>query len=103
MYKTLSLIATARDSYKRIAPDPTHWPVAYQKIIEMQRSQPHFSVADLGAIKAQTLIMAGEFDCIKPEHTDQLARAIPGGGRKSSRAQRMRHRSCNLMSSTRIF
>ena len=48
----------------------------------MWRTQPHYSVTDLGAIKAPTLIMAGEFDCIKPEHTDQLAKAIPGGREK---------------------
>jgi pimeloyl-ACP methyl ester carboxylesterase len=72
-------IAPARDFYKRIAPDPTHWPVFYQKIIEMWRTQPRYGVADLGTIKAPTLIMAGEFDCIKRQHTDQLAKAIPGG------------------------
>jgi hypothetical protein len=63
-------IALNRDFYKRIAPDPTHRPVFYQKIIEMWRTQPSHSVADLGTIKAPTLIMAGEFDCIKRQHTD---------------------------------
>jgi pimeloyl-ACP methyl ester carboxylesterase len=71
-------IAPARDFYKHIAPDPAHWPVLYQKITEMWRTQPRYSLADLGTIKAQTLIMAGEFDCIKRQHTDQLAKAIPG-------------------------
>jgi pimeloyl-ACP methyl ester carboxylesterase len=72
-------IAPARDFYKRIAPDPTHWQVFYEKLSEMQRTQPHFSVADLGTIKSPTLIIAGEFDAIKRQHTDQLAKAIPGG------------------------
>jgi pimeloyl-ACP methyl ester carboxylesterase len=71
-------MAPMRDFYKRIAPDPTHWPVFYQKIIEMWRTQPHYRVTDLGTIKAPTLIMAGEFDAIKRQHTDQLAKAIPG-------------------------
>lgn len=30
-------------------------------------------------IKAPALIVAGEFDIAKREHTDQLARAIPAG------------------------
>ena len=47
-------------------------------MIEMWRTQPRYSVADLGTIKAPTLILAGEFDCVKREHTDQLAKAISG-------------------------
>lgn len=31
-----------------------------------------------GQIKAPTLIMAGEFDIVRPEHSVQLAKAIPG-------------------------
>jgi pimeloyl-ACP methyl ester carboxylesterase len=71
-------IAPLRDFYKSIAPDPAHWPVFYQKMMEMGRTQPHYSVADLGTIKAPTLVMAGEFDCVKRQHTDQLAKAVPG-------------------------
>lgn len=71
-------IAPLRDFYKRIAPDPNHWPVFLEKMTEMSRTQPHYSVADLSTIKAPTLVMAGEFDCIKRQHTDQLAKAVPG-------------------------
>lgn len=71
-------MAPVRDFYKRIAPDPAHWPVLAQKLAEMWRTQPRYTVAVLGTIKAPTLIMAGEFDCIKRQHTDQLAKAIPG-------------------------
>jgi len=70
--------APLRDFYKRIAPDPNHWPVFYEKTMEMWRTQPHYSVADLSTIKAPTLVMAGEFDCVKRQHTDQLAKAVPG-------------------------
>jgi pimeloyl-ACP methyl ester carboxylesterase len=70
-------IAPMRDFYKRNAPDPNHWPVFFQKVAQME-TQIHYSVTDLGAIKAPTLVMAGEFDCIKRQHTDQLAKAIPG-------------------------
>jgi pimeloyl-ACP methyl ester carboxylesterase len=70
-------IAPMRDFYKRTAPDPNHWPVFFEKINEMERKL-RYSVADLGTIKASTLIMAGEFDCIKRQYTDQLTQAIPG-------------------------
>ena len=44
----------------------------------MWRTQPQYTLNDLGQIKAPTLVMAGEDDLIKREHTDQLAKAIPG-------------------------
>jgi pimeloyl-ACP methyl ester carboxylesterase len=65
-------------SYSHYAPDPGHWPVLYQKVITMWQTQPHYSMDELGRIKAPTLIIAGEFDEIKREHTDRLAQAIPG-------------------------
>ena len=65
--------------YRRNAPDPAHWPVFYTKVISMQQTQPHYSMADLGKIKAPTLVMAGEFDVIRREHTEQLAKAISDG------------------------
>jgi pimeloyl-ACP methyl ester carboxylesterase len=64
--------------YTLIAPDPKHWPVLYQKLMTMWTTQPHYTLEELGRIKAPALIIAGEFDIAKREHTDQLARAIPG-------------------------
>jgi pimeloyl-ACP methyl ester carboxylesterase len=63
--------------YSHYAPDPGHWPVLYQKVITMWRTLPHYSMSELGGIKAPTLIVAGEFDEIKREHTDRLVKAIP--------------------------
>ena len=63
--------------YLLLAPDPPHWPVLYRKVVTMWQMQPHYTLTDLGHIKAPTLVMAGEFDAIKREHTDQLAKAIP--------------------------
>lgn len=42
------------------------------------RTQPHYRTVDLAKIKAPTLVMAGEFDAIRREHTDQLAKSIVG-------------------------
>jgi len=71
-------IPPAPGIYTRIAPDPKHWPVLYQKLIAMWATQPHYTLEELGRIRATALIIAGEFDIAKREHTDQLARAIPG-------------------------
>jgi pimeloyl-ACP methyl ester carboxylesterase len=64
--------------YRFLAPDPTHWPILYRKVVAMWLTQPHYTLSDLGHIKAPTLVMAGEYDAIKREHTDQLAKAISG-------------------------
>jgi pimeloyl-ACP methyl ester carboxylesterase len=64
--------------YRRNAPDPAHWPELYRKVVTMWATQPHYTIAELGTIKAPVLVMAGEFDVIKRTHTDQLAHAIPG-------------------------
>ena len=44
----------------------------------MAQTQPHYTLAELGRIRARTLIVAGEHDMILRKHTDSLARAIPG-------------------------
>ena len=62
----------------RVVPDPSSWPLRIRRIIQMWRTQPYYSLAELGTIKAPTLIMAGEFDVIRRSHSDQLAKAIPG-------------------------
>jgi pimeloyl-ACP methyl ester carboxylesterase len=67
-----------RTGWMKLNPQPEHYEEAMNKIIAMWRSQPRWSVADLGAIRARTLVVAGEHDLIRREHTEQLAHAIPG-------------------------
>jgi pimeloyl-ACP methyl ester carboxylesterase len=64
--------------YRFLSPDRAHWPAFYHKVVTMWQTQPNYTLGDLGRIKAPALIMAGEFDIIKREHTAQLAKAIPG-------------------------
>jgi pimeloyl-ACP methyl ester carboxylesterase len=63
--------------YWLFARDSTHWPLLYRKVVSMWQTQPHYTSDDLSHIRASTLIMAGEFDMVKREHTNQLAKAIP--------------------------
>jgi pimeloyl-ACP methyl ester carboxylesterase len=49
-----------------------------RKVIAMWHTEPHYTVQDLAMIKAPTLIIAGERDVVRREHTDALAKAIPG-------------------------
>jgi pimeloyl-ACP methyl ester carboxylesterase len=64
--------------YEAVAPDPEHFPVMVDKIDTMVSTEPHYTLADLGRIRAKTLIVAGERDIVLRAHTDAMARAIPG-------------------------
>jgi pimeloyl-ACP methyl ester carboxylesterase len=67
-----------RIAYQRVAPDPSHYEAAMNKILAMWRTQPFFTPAELRSIRSKTLIAAGERDLVRRDHTEALARAIPG-------------------------
>jgi pimeloyl-ACP methyl ester carboxylesterase len=67
-----------RPFYRLLAPDPDHFDVVFAKIVKMVRTEPNYTIADLGRIRCPTLIVAGEHDLILRKHTDSLAHAIPG-------------------------
>jgi pimeloyl-ACP methyl ester carboxylesterase len=73
-----SLAEQVRPFYENVAPDPRHFAVLEKKIQLMVTTQPHYTLAELGQIKARTLIVAGDHDMILQAHTDRLAHAIPG-------------------------
>ena len=62
--------------YALFAPDPAHWPTLYRKVVTLWQTQPHYTLNDLRRIKAPALIMAGERDIVKREHTDELTKSI---------------------------
>lgn len=64
--------------YRLTSPTPDHWPVFIAKVQTLWATEPHYTLADLGAIRSPALIIAGEHDAIRRDHTDALARAIPG-------------------------
>jgi len=70
--------ADIKPFYDAVAPDPKHFPVLVKKIEHMISTEPHYTLAELGHIRARTAIVAGEHDLILRPHTDALAHAIPG-------------------------
>lgn len=64
-------------AYRLFARDPAYWPILYHKVVTMWQTQPHYTSNDLNHIEAPTLIMAGEFDVVRREHTDSLTKLIP--------------------------
>jgi pimeloyl-ACP methyl ester carboxylesterase len=69
--------ADIKPFYDAVAPDPKHFPVLLKKITQMIRSEPHYTLEELGRIRARTAIVAGEHDLILRAHTNALANAIP--------------------------
>jgi pimeloyl-ACP methyl ester carboxylesterase len=67
-----------KEGWTKLNPEPAHYEEAMNKILEMWRTQPNFTPQELGSIRAKTMICAGEHDVIRPEHTAELAHAIPG-------------------------
>ena len=68
----------ARSFYRRIAPDPSRWPVLIGKVKAMWLTQPAYTAADLAKVRAKTLVILGENDDIRREHGREMARLIPG-------------------------
>jgi len=67
------------EAYARLSPDgPAHASVVLSKLMQLWRSEPAIEAAALAGIAAPTLIMAGDRDTIRPEHTALIARSIPG-------------------------
>jgi len=67
-----------REGWTRLSPEPDHYEAAMQKILVMWRTLPRFTAAELHSIQARVLVCAGDHDLIRREHTEALARAIPG-------------------------
>ena len=66
-----------KDLYTRVAPDPSKWSVLVSKIVNMGDNFKGFDEKDMKGIKAETLIMMGDHDAVRPEHGVEMFRLIP--------------------------
>jgi pimeloyl-ACP methyl ester carboxylesterase len=64
-----------RESYKRVAPDPDYWPKIYAKVGDIQWKG--FSKEELASIQAPILIIQGDHDFVRLEHSVETVRLIP--------------------------
>lgn len=72
-----SHIRYQRESYKKVAPDPSYWPRIYDKVGSIQWKG--FSKEELASIKAPMLIIQGDHDFVRMEHSVEIVRLIPHG------------------------
>jgi pimeloyl-ACP methyl ester carboxylesterase len=67
-----------RMHYERLSPDgPEHGDVVLGKLLELWASEPHISSADLARVAAPTLVISGDRDMIRPDHSTLIAASIP--------------------------
>lgn len=63
---------TLRNKTNRNAMEKTGW-----KLVRLLVEEPHIALKDLKMIKVPTLVIGGDHDVIKPEHTMLIAHNIP--------------------------
>jgi pimeloyl-ACP methyl ester carboxylesterase len=69
-----------RDLYEAASPDgPDHWPVIKAKLLEMWRTGPTLTEADLATIDRPALVLVGDDDAVFLRHTVALYEALPQG------------------------
>jgi pimeloyl-ACP methyl ester carboxylesterase len=64
-----------REGYKKVAPDPDYWTKIYEKVRGIQWKG--FSEEELASIKAPILIVQGDHDFVRLEHSVEIAKLIP--------------------------
>ncbi|MDQ3554279.1 MAG: alpha/beta hydrolase [Chloroflexota bacterium] len=75
-----SLPAFIREPYDALSPDgPEHFPVLFEKLVAVWRTQPRHEPTELEGVTAPTLILLGDNDVITVEHAAAVKRAIRGG------------------------
>ncbi|RZT17259.1 pimeloyl-ACP methyl ester carboxylesterase [Kribbella sp. VKM Ac-2569] len=72
------LAAAFRAQYEPLSPDgPEHFDVVFAKWAQMWKTLPDVELAVLKALPMPVLLMQGDDDCVRIEHTAEVARAIP--------------------------
>jgi pimeloyl-ACP methyl ester carboxylesterase len=68
-----------QQEYARIAPHPEHWHRLVAKIADLDRASGDWSGEALASIKAPALLIIGDSDIVRPEHTVAMFRLLGGG------------------------
>jgi pimeloyl-ACP methyl ester carboxylesterase len=66
-------------AYLRVAPRPDAWSELVAKVIELDRSWAGWPAPEVQAVSAPTLLIIGDSDIVRPEHTVEMFRLLGGG------------------------
>jgi len=65
--------------YARVAPNPGDWPRLIDKIKQMEQDNPEWSADDVRNLAAPAMLVIGDSDIVRPEHSVELFRLLGGG------------------------
>ena len=66
-------------AYVRVAPDPGKWPVLVAKNRDLDRTFAGWTDEDIQAMTTPMLLIIGDSDIVRPEHTMRMFRLLGGG------------------------
>jgi len=65
--------------YARVAPNPGDWPKLIEKIKKMDQDLPQWTADDIRNLAAPTMLVIGDSDIVRPEHSVELFGLLGGG------------------------
>ena len=71
--------STWHQAYQRVAPDPGRWPVLVAKNTELDRTFAGWPDEDIQTMTTPMLLIIGDSDIVRPEHTMKMFRLLGGG------------------------
>ena len=75
---TAALAEMFRPQYEPLSPDGAeHFPVVFAKWLRMWREEPDIELAQLSALRMPVLVMQGDDDGVRVEHSAAIATALP--------------------------
>jgi pimeloyl-ACP methyl ester carboxylesterase len=66
-------------AYARVAPEPSAWPTLVSKVMQLDRTFEGWTPEDLASIRVPMLLIIGDADIVRPEHTVEMFRLLGGG------------------------
>jgi pimeloyl-ACP methyl ester carboxylesterase len=67
------------EAYLRAAPDQNAWPALVRKVTDLDRTFEGWSTEDIRGLRLPTLLVIGDSDIVRPEHTMEMFRLLGGG------------------------
>lgn len=65
--------------YKRLAANPENFPVLVEKLKQLDTTPQDWPAEDIAGIEAPTLVVSGDSDVVRPEHSVEIFRLLGGG------------------------
>jgi pimeloyl-ACP methyl ester carboxylesterase len=66
-------------AYLRVAPDPSAWRALVAKIAALDQGFTGWAAEEVRAVTAPVLLLIGDSDLVRPEHTVEMFRLLGGG------------------------